>query len=241
MILLILSDLHGNLSALRSVLSGTKKFNIDACLLLGDIIDYGMHSNEVIEAVKTLPYPALCNIWGNHEKAIVSEDYSRFSSERGRECAKYTHSLLNDDSWDYIKNTMTNDGKYEFEIDGKKCLAVHGSLEDIYWKSIKPGINLSAYSKYDYVFSGHSHLPHFFEVFYEVDRPEYRNKKKTIFINPGSVGQPRNHNPMAQFVLLDTDTEEVKTIKVNYNIAKEQSAYNGAVDDFYRKRLEGGV
>lgn len=238
---IILSDLHGNLSALCSVLSEVKKLNIDACIILGDIIDYGMHSNEVINIVKDLSYPVLCNIWGNHEKTVVSEDYSRFSSARGRECAKYTRSMLNKNSWDYIKNNMTNGGKYEFEIDGKKCLAVHGSLEDIYWKSIKPGMDLSAYSKYNYVFSGHSHLPHFFEVFYDTDDPEYRNKKKTIYLNPGSVGQPRNHNPMAQFALLDTDTEEIKMIKVNYDIAKEQSVYTNAVDDFYKIRLNKGI
>ena len=241
MVLLILSDLHGNISALYSVLSEIKKYNIDSCLLLGDIIDYGMHSNEVIEAVRSMQYPIICNIWGNHENAVITEDYSRFSSARGLECAKYTRSLLNKNSWDYIKNEMTNDGKYEFEIEGKKCLAVHGSLEDIYWKSIKPGMDFLAYSKYDYVFSGHSHLPHFFEMFYDAENPQYRNKKKTIFINPGSVGQPRNHNPMAQFALLDTDTEEIKIIKVNYDIAKEQSAYTGAVDNFYCKRLECGI
>ena len=208
MVLLILSDLHGNISALRSVLSEVKKYDIDSCLLLGDIIDYGMHSNEVIEDIESLQQPIICNIWGNHENAVITEDYSRFSSARGQECAKHTRSLLNKNSWDYIKNEMTNDGKYEFDIEGKKCLAVHGSLEDIYWKSIKPGMDLWAYSEYDYVFSGHYHPPHFFEMFYDAVSPQYRNKKKTIFINTCSVGQPRNHNPMAQFVLLNTDTKK---------------------------------
>ena len=87
----------------------------------------------------------------------------------------------------------------------------------------------------------HSHLPHFFEVFYEADRPAYRNKKKTIFINPGSVGQPRNHNSNAQFALLDTETEEIQLLKTSYDIKKEQSAYTGKVDDFYKVRLEKGI
>ena len=43
---------------------------------------------------------------------------------------------------------------------------------------------------------------------YDVDNKKYRNKKRTMFINPGSVGQPRNHNPRAQFVLWDTETDE---------------------------------
>lgn len=239
--IVILSDIHGNQSALYNVITEIKELNIDTCILLGDLIDYGMHSNEVIQLINKLPCSILCNIWGNHEQAIVSEDYSRFSSVRGQECAMYTRGLLDENSWNYIKSTMTNSGRHEFEIEGKKCLAVHGSLGDIYWKSIKPGQDMQEYREYDYVFSGHSHLPHFFEVYYECDRPEYRNRKKTIFINPGSVGQPRNHNPMAQYAVLDTDTEEIHFIKTAYDIRREQQAYMGHVDDFYKVRLERGI
>ena len=240
--LMILSDIHGNIEALGSIFSFVKnKKEPEAVILLGDIIDYGMHSNEAIEFIKRLPYPILCNIRGNHEQAIITEDYKRFSSERGRQCARYTRSILTPDTWVYITRVMADSGMYEFEIRGRKCLAVHGSLEDIYWKSIKPGQDLSVYQKYDYVFSGHSHLPHFFEEFYTANNPKYRNKKKTIFINPGSAGQPRNHNPLAQFVLLETDNEEIHMEKVSYNIKKEQEAYHGQVDDFYKTRLESGV
>ncbi len=94
---------------------------------------------------------------------------------------------------------------------------------------------------YDYVFSGHSHMPHFIEIFYEADAPHRRNRKKTIFINPGSVGQPRNLNPMAQCVVLDTETEKVVYEKIPYDIEKEQASYHGQVDDFYKGRLEVGV
>ncbi len=239
--LLILSDIHGNQTALRAVLEYMDSINkIDACVLLGDIVDYGMHSNEVVRTVSAMKYPFLCNIRGNHEQSIIFEDYTSFSTERGKECAKYTHDVLTDQAWYYLKNVMS-DGKAEFVVDGKRCLAVHGSLEDIYWKSIKPGKNLEEYKEYDYVFSGHSHLPHFMEVFYETDAPGFRNRKKTIFINPGSVGQPRNLNPMAQFALLDIKTEEVLLKKIYYDIGKEQEAYKGQVDEFYSKRLENGV
>ena len=241
-LLAIMSDIHGNLNACMSSIESLKKKDIDALLLLGDLIDYGMRSNEVIELLKELPYPVLCNIRGNHEQAMITGDYAQFSSERGRQCAQYTKSILSQNTWRYITEDMSDSGMYEFEQQGKRCLAVHGSLTDIYWKSIKPGgHDLSAYQKYDYVFSGHSHLPHYFEVFYEVDNPIYRNRKKTIFINPGSVGQPRNHNPLAQYAILDTETETVTYEKISYNVAEEQKAYFGQVDDFYRMRLEIGV
>ena len=51
-------------------------------------------------------------------------------------------------------------------------------LKNIYWKSIDFNHDLSDYQKYDYVFSGHSHLPHFNEVFYKTNNPAKRNLKK---------------------------------------------------------------
>ena len=240
--LLILSDIHGNMAALEAVLKEIEKnICVDACVLLGDIIDYGMHSNEVVQAIRKLKYQVICNIRGNHEQAVISDDYDRFSSERGKLCAQYTKSILSNETWDYILNDMSDTGIKEFVLDNKKCLAIHGSLEDIYWKSIKPEQVMSDYSEYDYVFSGHSHLPHFFEVFYKKDDPKHRNRKKTIFINPGSVGQPRNLNPMAQFAIFDTETEEVCMKKIKYDVKREQMSYNGQVDNFYKERLESGI
>lgn len=253
--LLILSDIHGNQNAFQSVLARAAQItDIKACILLGDVIDYGMHSNEVIQMVKNLPYPVLCNIRGNHEDAIIQNEYGRFSSDRGRECARYTRSILSRDSWDYISREMEPWGMKEFDCGDKRCLAVHGSLEDIYWKSL----NLEAvcpedvpksdfmkrkigYRDYDYVFSGHSHVPHFVEKYGACKDAKRRNKKKVIFINPGSVGQPRNLNNMAQFAVLDIESEQVIFEKVRYDIHAEQSAYHGQVDDFYRERLEWGV
>lgn len=240
--ILVMSDIHGNEQALNTVIEKVEKnYEIDACILLGDIIDYGMHSNEVIRRIKLIPYPILCNIWGNHEEAVITGNYDFFSSERGKHSAKYTKSLLDQSSWAYIQNEMLTCGMFEFECAQKKCLAVHGSLDNQYWKSINIENALLDYSDYDYVFSGHSHQPHFVEKYYPVEDAKRRNQKKVIFINPGSVGQPRNHNPQAQFVVLDIQAESVIFDKAVYDISKEQSAYVGQVDEFYKIRLEAGV
>lgn len=242
MIYLILSDIHGNQSALRAVLDKVAtEYDIAACILLGDLIDYGMHSNEVIQMLRQLPYPIICDIRGNHEDAVLREDYSHFSSDRGRECARYTRSILTAASWEHISHEMFPGGQKEFVLGGKRCLAVHGSLEDVYWKSIRLEDPLSGYEGYDYVFSGHSHLPYMAERFYPCKDPKRRNKKKTIFINPGSVGQPRNLDNRAQYAVLDMEEGKVIFEKVTYAIDKEQTAYHGQVDDFYRERLRWGV
>ena len=240
--LLLLSDIHGNMEALVSVLDYAEKtYDIDACAVLGDMIDYGMHSNEVIRRMEKLPYPVLCNIYGNHERAIIHEEYTRFSSDRGSRCARYTRENLDVHSVEYLQKTMEAAGRAEFVWKGKKCLAVHGNLEDVYWGKFDCSGAMEEYREYDYVFTGHSHIPHFLEKFYPIDNPLFRNQKKTIFINPGSVGQPRNLNNHAQFAVLDVDSERVIMEKVSYDIAKEQAAYQGQVDDFYKERLERGV
>lgn len=239
--ILIMSDIHGNIEALKSVNEYLKNQKIDKLMLLGDIIDYGPHSNEVIEFISNLPYEIICNIWGNHEEAIIKEEYEKFSSNRGRVSAMYTRSILNENSWKYLNNDMNAITMMELEIHGRLCLAVHGSLADTAWKAIKPGQDLSQYAKYDYVFSGHSHFPHIFAEYYEDVNPEYRNKKRTMFINPGSVGQPRNFNPRAQFMLWNTDTDEIRMCCVDYDIKKEQEDFSDEIDVFYRDRLTKGV
>lgn len=239
--ILILSDIHGNLNALTSVLNDAAVYPIEGLALLGDLIDYGMHSNEVVNIIKNCNYKVLCNIRGNHEQAVMEEKYDRFSSDRGRESAKYTRDNLSDETWEYLNNCMSKKGKAVFDIEGKKFLAVHGSLADEYWKSINAKTDMTAYAEYDYVLSGHSHIPHFIEEYYKTDDIVHRNKKKTIFINPGSTGQPRNLNNMAQYAILDTDSEEVSLKKVKYDIAGEQASFNDKVDVFYKERLESGV
>ena len=237
----ILSDIHGNLSALKNVLEDADRMGAEKLVLLGDIIDYGMHSNEVIDILKDTEDRIICNIWGNHEYAIMNEEYTRFSSERGSVSAKHTRSILNDDSFDYITKRMDSNGKTELTLDGKRILCVHGNMSDNYWKAIDISSDLLPYYEYDYVLSGHSHIPHCFDYFYKVDDQRMRNKKKCIFINPGSVGQPRNHNNGAQYCLLDIATGDIEMRKVEYDIQSEMDAFDGSVDDFYRIRLRDGI
>ena len=64
----ILSDIHANMEAFYAVIDYLRKVKIRKIMLLGDIIDYGPHSNEVIAYLNTLSLEILCNIRGNHEE-----------------------------------------------------------------------------------------------------------------------------------------------------------------------------
>lgn len=237
----VLSDIHGNMFAFRKVLDDMKSFDIEGVILLGDLIDYGMQSNEVVECIRDdFDYKIICNIWGNHENAIMLEDFTRFSSPRGSECARFTARVLTDDTKEYLNTHMNKNGIQEFKICGKHCLAVHGSLEDHYWKSVFPENVNGDYRSYDLVFSGHSHYSHMFTRFCDVENQVKRNKHAVTFINPGSVGQPRNQNCCAQYALIDSNLS-IQLRCVSYDVEKAMALYDGRVDTFYRDRLEYGV
>lgn len=240
--LILLSDIHANLSALKAVIEDFhSKYNPDGIALLGDIVNYGMRPNEVILELQKLDIPFIANIFGNHEYAVSNGDLHKFSTERGKALLSYTKELLDDDSLDFIYKKMEGSALSRFYIRGKSFLFVHGTLKDPYWGKLSPDTIDETYSEYDYVISGHSHIPHLFEKYFDQENPEYRNKKRTIFINPGSVGQPRNHNPRAQYAFIDTMDEVFHFNAVEYDIKEEQSLYPPFLNQFYKTRLTNGI
>ena len=243
---LILSDIHGNVSAFDAVMNDCARETFEGVILLGDLIDYGMRSNEIVQKLIKLEVgdwkdKIIVNIWGNHEKLVVDKDLERLSSDRGRVMAKYTARHLSDASVEYIQKSMNKTGVQEFEIGGLKCLAVHGSLDDYYWKAIGSDNLRGDYVRYDMVFGGHSHCSHIFTYFFPVEDAELRNKKAVIFINPGSVGQPRNQNPCAQYAVVSLPSKRIELRAVEYDVEYEQSLYPEEIDEFYKMRLTRGV
>ena len=243
---LVLSDIHGNVSAFDAVMEDCKGETFAGVILLGDLIDYGMRSNEIVQRLMSLAENEwknriVVNIWGNHEKLVVDKDLERLSSDRGRVMARYTARQLTKDSVRYIQVCMNKAGIQEFNIGGLKCLAVHGSLEDNYWKAIDPDNLRGDYTGYTMVFGGHSHYSHVFTHFYQVEDPELRNKKAVIFVNPGSVGQPRNQNPYAQYAVVALPSKRVELRAVEYDVEYEQSLYPDEINEFYKTRLIRGV
>ncbi len=238
----VLSDIHANLTALRAVNRHIEaNYRPEAFILLGDAIDYGMRPNEVIDELRRLAAPVAVNLMGNHEKALLELDMTHFSTERGKQFLQYTSSVLTESSLRYIKDEMSGEA-VSVTWEGKKMLFIHGDRHDCFWGKL--GADKAAdeyYGNYDYVLSGHTHLPHYIEQFYAVDCPRLRNKKKTIFINPGSVGQPRNQNPCAQYAYFDLSTGTVHHNAVPYDVEEECALYPDTLDPFYKERLYAGI
>ena len=241
--LVLLSDIHANVTALQAVLKDIESLGeVDFFALLGDFVNYGPRPNEVIEIAKQLPKPLVVNLWGNHEYSIFGGSLDRFATDRGRAVLKYTNTILTEESRDYLDKCMNHQGMEGKEIGDKHILFMHGNIDDPYWG--KFGIdkmNDERFAEYDYVISGHSHVPHYVEHFFASDNVEFRNKKRTIFINPGSVGQPRNHTPYAQYGILDVESGNYEHRCVWYDVKEEQKLFSDSVDKFYKDRLTLGI
>lgn len=241
--LVLLSDIHANVTALKAVLNDIDTIGeFDAYVILGDLVNYGPRPNEVIDMVQQLSQKIIVNLWGNHEYSIFGGSLDRFATDRGRSVLQYTNTILSEESRYYLDKQMNHQGYKECMIEYKPFLFIHGNLDDPYWG--KFGIdkmNDERYAQYDYVVSGHSHIPHYVEHFFPSDNKEYRNKKRTIFINPGSVGQPRNHNPYAQYGILDTNTGNYEHRAVWYDVEEAQKLFSDSVDKFYKERIKLGV
>lgn len=241
--IVIISDVHANLNALKAVLLHAKNnYNDFLICNLGDSIDYGMRPNETLELLHSINSMMMINLTGNHEKELLGHKSGKFSSLRGLRANEYTMSILKPSSLEYIKNFM-HDGCIELKIYDKEILFVHGDLSDKFWGNMSnEEKSRDVYQEYDYVISGHTHIPCFHEMVKRTQTESGRSEyKKTIFINPGSVGQPRNLKPFAQYAVIDFDVESVHFNSVAYDIDGEIALYNGEIDHYYAERLRHGI
>ena len=81
-------------------------------------------------------------------------------------------------------------------------------------------MNDDCYVPFDFVFSGHTHVPHLRYVF------DKETGRRTVFINLGLVGQPRNGNPFVQYAIVDVDTFSVSFKCVPCDVQSEQAYYS---------------
>ena len=238
------ADIHANVTALQAVLTDLEhQIPVDAYVLLGDLVNYGPRPNETIEIIRALPKDkVLVNLWGNHEYSVFGGSLDRFATDRGRSVLQFTNSILTKESNDYLDRELDHSGTCIKEIEKSLVLFMHGSIDDPLWGRFSvDSLNDNRFARFDYVVSAHSHVPHYVEYFFASDNPEYRNRKRTVFINPGSVGQPRNHNPYAQYGILDTQTQNYEHRSVRYDVDKEQALFDPHVDSFYKERLKKGI
>jgi diadenosine tetraphosphatase ApaH/serine/threonine PP2A family protein phosphatase len=239
----IISDVHSNIEALTEVVKVIERTRADRIVCLGDVIGYGASPNPCCEIVKKL---AEVTLLGNHDAAVSGRmDYS-FYYDAARHALDWTASSVSDENMAWLKSLP-----YTYRI-GDIGFS-HGSPVDPqayeYIFALEQARELMPYVDElpEVTFIGHSHLCKAFaigngEVNDVVAQKFGIRRGYKYMISVGSVGQPRDYDNRACFVVHDTDARTVEYHRVEYDIeASAQKIFDADLALNFGKRLFLGV
>jgi diadenosine tetraphosphatase ApaH/serine/threonine PP2A family protein phosphatase len=219
----ILGDIHGNLAAFEAVLRHAgDRGGFDKIWCLGDVVGYGPDPRECIERLRQFEH--VCVV-GNHDLAAIGKmGTAEFNPVAALAC-HWTAQQLAAEDIDYIQSLPLSLCQDSFTL-------VHGSPREPIWEylmSIEAAQDNFAHFETAYCLVGHSHVPLIFEligdkVAYRMfsEGTELRLGKRRLIINPGGVGQPRDGDPRASYVLYDTEAQTIYHYRVEYDIPATQ-------------------
>ena len=221
---LVISDIHANRTALEAVLTDAPPFDMIWCL--GDLVGYGPDPNECVERIQDFEHICLA---GNHDWAALG----RLSLDNFNVDAKvantWTREELPPASREYLESLETRLERGDFTL-------VHGSPREPVWEYVlDAGMAATnfAYFSTPFCLIGHTHIPIVFALDEQHGRcyplaPPYPGPiqlgSHRMFLNPGSVGQPRDGDPRASYALLDTEagTWELRRVAYPLEITQER-------------------
>ena len=213
----IISDIHGNYEALKSVLIQLDKLNISEIYCLGDVVGYYTQVNECCNELRERKIPSLI---GNHDWYLISGGFCP-RSKSVNDCLIYQRKVITQTNIDWLKTFNIQ------KIIGNLHM-VHGGWSDpIDEYLFEPSEDyFSKISGIDFV-SGHTHIQ---------SLHKFNNK---TYCNPGSVGMPRDNDPRAAFAIYDG---EFTLHRVEYDFKKvfnlmDQAGFN----DYYYGGLKTGA
>ncbi len=239
----IISDIHSNLEALTEVLRVVEQQKVDRIISLGDIVGYGASPNPCCELVRSVTEITLL---GNHDAAVAGRmDYS-FYYEAARQALDWSASVITEENLNWLRSLP-----YTYRV-GEVGFC-HGSPVEPrayeYIFALEQARELMPFATHlpEVTFIGHSHLCKAFaigtgEVNDVVAQKFGIRRGYKYIISVGSVGQPRDYDNRACFVVCDTDARTVEYLRVEYDIEKSaQKIFDADLALNFGKRLFLGV
>lgn len=239
----ILADIHSNLVAFKTVLQDIEnKGGFDQIWCLGDIIGYGPEPHDCITLLRQFDH--IC-VPGNHDWAAIDLIDTTDFNEDAALANQWTAEQLTDNDKDYLKSLQLSISNDDFTL-------AHGSPREPIWEyliSVPAAEENLEIFKTRYCLVGHSHIPLIFEQsddkvavrkLHDGDTIELGENR--LIINPGSVGQPRDYDPRASYILYDSETGVLSHHRINYDIsATQESMVKKNLPEFLIYRLSDGM
>ena len=229
----IFSDVHANYEAMQAVLADAEQQGAQRYAFVGDIVGYGAEPRECIARLQDLLQHKRCIcVAGNHDYAVAGTCRYEHYNVYARESINWTRQQLGKSELEFLAQLPLVNWMSMREYLGEDQLLtiVHANLVDpVEWGYI---LDIDeAYPNFKILsdqlcFIGHSHKPiiflenQFVDWFIQ-DKIEMEKNTKYI-INVGSVGQPRDGNPDACYVMFDDETNRIAVRRVVYDIPKAQ-------------------
>ncbi len=218
----ILADIHGNFEALKAVSGDIEQFAVDRVVCLGDNVGYGPDPDEVVTFIRNKGYES---VLGNHEFALKDQRGRRWLNFQAAENNKRTGELLSPENLEYSCNLP-------LFLQYENGYFVHGFPKDSVFRYLQKQNDARVMQLFEerdesIFFVGHSHeLQLVFEQGGTIVRSQLKKEKillnleKKYIVNCGSVGQPRDGNKNAKYVLWDSEAFEVEVRFVPYDVQK---------------------
>ena len=219
----VISDVHGNLVALETVLEELSEAAVDSYLCLGDVVGYGPRPNQCCDLIRELD--CVC-ISGNHDEAAVFPGKEEWFTVPARHCILWTREQLTDSNREFLRSLEP------MAMIGDSITICHGSLPDPDHYTTTPADALLTLETMQtpICFFGHTHYAEWFiygrndELPSEHPQPRGGTCKLEqgllYLINPGAVGQPRDGVEMVSYAIYDEEAGEVTIYRVAYDIGR---------------------
>lgn len=216
----IIADIHGNLDAFQVVLEDAKKQQVTHYACLGDVVGYNANPKECLDIVRAMNMPC---VKGNHDEYCSSEEHLEGFNPAAAEAVNWTRTQLSEDDCQWLRDLKYTRMVTNFTI-------VHATLDGPQrWGYVFDKLAAAAsftYQNTSVCFFGHTHVPVAFMKDSVVRGGTYSKFKtepgKKYFVNVGAVGQPRDNNPKAAYVLYDTVDGTIEIRRLDYDIAAAQ-------------------
>lgn len=236
----VISDVHANIDALELVLAKIEDLNVDQIVSLGDVVGYNANPNECADTMRELNIPT---ILGNHDAVACEIEDPWGFNPIALKAAMWTRDQLSEENMEWLKSLPD-------ALNFGPMVGVHGAPKNhntylFSWEDILPHLYFLEEQNCGICMMGHTHTPGIFSAdgVYTVDEDHTfaLGEEKSFFINPGSVGQPRDANPHAAFGVLDMEAMRYEQIRVSYPVEKAANRVKQAgLPEFLAERLAAG-